>query len=281
MRIGKKINISNLFTEVILIIVAVVFLFPLFWMLCASFYDNTQAVQYPPKMLPDPVSLRSYQYVLGDKRVLQYFINTILVTAVCVLGTLVTASLTAFGFAKLKSKYKNILFLILLSTMMVPASVTLLPTYTIYSKLRFVDTYLPLFIPSLFGGGAFYIFLLRQFFSAIPNELIEAAIVDGCTWGGVFWRIVLPNAKPALIVVVINQFVYSWNDYFVPMIYLQSPQKYTLSLGISFFKDMYGSLIDVGPMMAVSMLAIVPILILYVFCQKYFIEGVVTTGIKG
>ncbi len=129
--------------------------------------------------------------------------------------------------------------------MMIPASVTLLPTYTIYCKLGFVDTYLPLVIPSLFGGDAFYIFLLRQFFSAIPNELTEAAIVDGCSWGGVFWRIVLLNAEPALIVVVINQFVYSWNNYFVPMIYLQNPQKYTIPLGISFFKDMYGSLIDV------------------------------------
>lgn len=164
---------------------------------------------------------------------------------------------------------------------MIPSSVTLLPTYTIFSKFGLVNTYWPLIIPSLFGGGAFYIFLLRQFFAAIPNELSEAAIVDGCSWFGVFWKVVFPNAKPALIVVVINQFVYSWNDYFAPMIYLQQPEKYTVSLGISFFKSMYGSMIDVGPMMAVAMLAIVPILILYISCQKYFIEGVVTSGIKG
>lgn len=276
-----KYKISKILDEIILIIVAIMFLFPLLWMLCASFYDTTQASQYPPRLFPDPISLRSYLYVFSDKRIPRYFLNTFLLTVICVVGTLITASLTAFGFAKLKSRFKNILFFILLSTMMIPSSVTLLPTYTIFSKFGLVNTYWPLIIPSLFGGGAFYIFLLRQFFAAIPNELSEAAIVDGCSWFGVFWKVVFPNAKPALIVVVINQFVYSWNDYFAPMIYLQQPEKYTVSLGISFFKSMYGSMIDVGPMMAVAMLAIIPILILYISCQKYFIEGVVTSGIKG
>lgn len=276
LKIGNKCLI-----QIVLIILAILFLFPTIWMLCASFYDATQAAQYPPKLLPDPFSIRSYEYVFSDDKILGYFINTILVTVLCIIGTLVTSSLTAFGFAKLKSRCKNFLFFIVLSTMMIPATVTLIPMYTIYSKLGFVNTYLPLVIPSFCGGGAFSIFLLRQFFAAIPKDLSESATIDGCNWLGIFMKIVLPNAKPALIVVMINQFVFSWNDYFAPMIYLQDPKKYTLSIGISFFKDMYGSLIDVGPMMAVSMLAIIPILIVYIICQKYFIEGVVTTGIKG
>lgn len=158
-----KYKISKILDEIILIIVAIMFLFPLLWMFCASFYDTTQASQYPPRLFPDPISLRSYLYVFSDKRIPRYFLNTFLITVICVVGTLITASLTAFGFAKLKSRFKNILFFILLSTMMIPSSVTLLPTYTIFSKFGLVNTYWPLIIPSLFGGGAFYIFLLRQF----------------------------------------------------------------------------------------------------------------------
>ena len=278
-RLSKILSASAV--EIVLAVLAVVFLFPTLWMLCASFYDSTQAIAYPPRLVPDPWTLRSYIQVFEDPRIGSYFINTALVTALCIVGTLFSASLTAFGFAKLKSRYKNVLFFILLSTMMIPTTVTLIPMYVIYSKLGIVNTYLPLIIPSFFGGGAFSIFLLRQFFAAVPKELSESAIIDGCSWFGIYARIVLPNAKPALIVVLINTFVFNWNDYFAPMIYLTDPKKYTLSIGISFFKDMYGSLIDVGPMMAVSMLAILPILVIFLLCQKYFIEGVVTTGIKG
>ena len=153
-----KYKISKILDEIILIIVAIMFLFPLLWMLCASFYDTTQASQYPPRLFPDPISLRSYLYVFSDKRIPRYFLNTFLLTVICVVGTLITASLTAFGFAKLKSRFKNILFFILLSTMMIPSSVTLLPTYTIFSKFGLVNTYWPLIIPSLFGGCILYFF---------------------------------------------------------------------------------------------------------------------------
>lgn len=133
-----KYKTSKILVEIILIIVAIMFLFPLLWMFCASFYDTTQASQYPPRLFPDPISLRSYLYVFSDKRIPRYFLNTFLLTVICVVGTLITASLTAFGFAKLKSRFKNILFFILLSTMMIPSSVTLLPTYTIFSKFGLV-----------------------------------------------------------------------------------------------------------------------------------------------
>ena len=273
--------LNNTLIELVLLIIAMVFLFPTVWMFFSSFYQSTQTLAYPPKIFPNPWSLRSYNKVFQDPRIFGYFKNTVLVTVLCIVGTLFSSSLTAFGFAKLKSKYKNVLFFILLSTMMIPTTVTLIPMYVLFSKMHIINTYIPLVIPSFFGGGAFSVFLLRQFFSAIPKELSESAIIDGCSWLGIFGKIVLPNAKPAMIVVMINTFVYTWNDYFTPMVYLTDPQKYTLAIGISFFKDMYGSVIDIGPMMAVSMLAIIPILAVYLFCQKYFIEGVVTTGIKG
>jgi multiple sugar transport system permease protein len=268
----------------VLTVLALAFLFPTLWMIFNSCYDSTQATAYPPKFIPDPWTLRGYRNLLttsGNANVFSYFKNSAVVTVLCIIGTMVSASLTAFGFAKLKSRYKNMLFFIVLSTMMIPTTVTLIPLYNVYSKIGFIDTLYPLVLPSFFGGGAFSIFLLRQFFAAIPKELSESAIIDGCSWFGIFSRVVLPNAKPALTVVLINTFVYCWNDYFIPMIMLSSKDKYTVAIGLTFSKDMYGNIIDTGPMMALATLSILPILILYLLGQKAFIEGVVTTGIKG
>ncbi len=283
---GKKQNerIRRIEAYVVLTVISMAFLFPVLWMIFNSFYDSTQTTAYPPKLIPHPWTLRSYRSILkvsGDANVLNYFKNSLIVTVLATAGTLISCSLTAFGFAKLKSKYKNILFMVVLSTMMIPTTVTLIPLYNIYSKVGFIDTLWPLILPFFFGGSAFSIFLLRQFFSAIPRELTEAAIIDGCGWFDVFLRIILPNAKPALVVVLLNSVVQHWNDYFIPMIMLSSRKKYTIAIGLSFSKDMYGNIIDTGPMMAMAVLAILPILILYLFGQKSLIEGVVTTGIKG
>ncbi|WZL79723.1 carbohydrate ABC transporter permease [Eubacteriales bacterium mix99] len=271
-----------LLSYIVLTILALIFLFPILWVIFSSFYDSKQATFFPPHFFPDPWTLRSYKGLSDHSiRIINYFKNTILIAALCIVGTLLSSSLAAFGFAKMKSRFKNALFFIVLSTMMIPSTVTLIPLYSIYSKIRIVDTFYPLILPAFLGGGAFSIFLLRQFFAAIPNELSESAIIDGCSWFQIYWKIVMPNAKPALIVVLINTFVYNWNDYFTPMIFLTSPENFTIAIGLTFSKDMYGNIIDTGPMAALACLSIVPIMILYLFCQKYFIEGVVTTGIKG
>lgn len=281
---SRQRRVSMAISFAVLTVLALVFLFPTLWMIFNSFYDSTQATAYPPRFIPDPWTLRSYRSLLttsGNANVFSYFKNSAVVTVLCIIGTMISASLTAFGFAKLKSRYKNMLFFIVLSTMMIPTTVTLIPLYNIYSKIGFIDTLYPLVLPSFFGGGAFSIFLLRQFFAAIPKELSESAIIDGCSWYGIFSKVVLPNAKPALMVVLINTFVYCWNDYFIPMIMLSSKDKFTIAIGLTFSKDMYGNIIDTGPMMALATLSILPILILYLLGQKTFIEGVVTTGIKG
>ena len=269
---------------IILIVMALIFSFPTLWMIFNSFYDTTQATAYPPRFIPDPWTLRSYRSVFNvnnNTNVLVYFKNSAVVTLLCIAGTLLSASLAAFGFAKLKSRYKNTLFFIVLSTMMIPTTVTLIPLYNVYSKIGFIDTLYPLVLPAFFGSSAFSIFLLRQFFAAIPKELSESAIIDGCSWFQIFYRIVVPNSIPAFTVVLINTFVYNWNDYFIPMIMLSSKDKYTIAIGLTFSKDMYGNIIDTGPMMALATLSILPILILYLVGQKAFITGVVTTGIKG
>ena len=269
---------------IILIVMALIFSFPTLWMIFNSFYDTTQTTAYPPRFIPDPWTLRSYRSVFNvnnNTNMLVYFKNSAVVTLLCIAGTLLSASLTAFGFAKLKSRYKNTLFFIVLSTMMIPTTVTLIPLYNVYSKIGFIDTLYPLVLPAFFGSSAFSIFLLRQFFAAIPKELSESAIIDGCSWFQIFYRIVVPNSIPAFTVVLINTFVYNWNDYFIPMIMLSSKDKYTIAIGLTFSKDMYGNIIDTGPMMALATLSILPILILYLVGQKAFITGVVTTGIKG
>lgn len=277
-------RVSSIWSYMVLTILALAFLFPTMWMVFNSFYDSTQTTAYPPKFIPDPWTLRSYISLFrtsGNSNVITYFKNSSVVTILCIVGTIFSASLTAFGFAKLKSRSKNMLFFIVLSTMMIPTTVTLIPLYNIYNKVEMIDTLYPLVLPSFFGGSAFSIFLLRQFFAAIPKELSESAIIDGCSWLQVFSRIVVPNSIPAFTVVLINTFVFHWNDYFIPMIMLSSKEKYTIPIGLTFSKDMYGNIIDTGPMMAMATLSILPILVLYLIGQKAFIEGVVTTGIKG
>ena len=169
----------------------------------------------------------------------------------------------------------------MLSTMMIPSMITLIPTYSIYAKLGLTDSAIPLILPLFFGGSAYSIFLLRQFFMTMPSSLGEAAFLDGCSWFGVFTHIYLPNAKPALLVVTMFAFVNTWNDFFNPMIYLSSPEKYTIAIGLAAFKKMYGGTMDLGPLMAMSLLCVAPIIILYLICQKYFVEGIATSGIKG
>lgn len=265
----------------VMLICSALFMLPFVWMLLTAFKTAPQTVAYPIQWIPNPWTFRAFIEGLETGGFNQFFRNTTFITFSCIIGTLLSGSVVAFGFARLNARGKNFLFSILLATMMIPGTVTLIPMFVLYSKLKWVDTFLPLILPSFLGGGAFNIFLLRQFFAAIPNELGESAMLDGCSWFRIYRSIYLPNTKPALLVVTMFTFVGTWNDYFTPMIYLVNPKKFTISIGLATFKNQYGGAQDIGPMMAMSLLALLPVLVLYLLCQKYFVEGVVTSGLKG
>src|SRR5579871_4355294 len=204
--------------------------------------------------------------------------NTVLVTALSILGTLIACSMVAYSFARLRWPGRDLIFVILLATMMLPAAVTMMPVFLIYRWLGWVDTLKPLWVPAFFGS-AYWIFLLRQFFLGIPLELEDAARIDGCSYFAIFWRIMLPQVKPALAALTIMAFMSAWNDFRGPLIYISSPEKETLAYALQLFQTSHGG--EPGLLMAASTMMILPVLALFFFTQRYFIEGITLTGIKG
>lgn len=214
-----------------------------------------------------------------DETFNRYLMNTVIITVVSIIGVIFSSTLVAYGFARFRFPGRNVLFLIMISTMMIPVQVTMIPTFILFKYVGWIDTFLPLIVPTFFGGGAFNIFLMRQFFMTIPFELDEAAKIDGCNYIQTFYIILMPLVKPALVTVSIFGFVYNWNDFLNPLIYLNSSSNYTLALGLQTFTTMYGT--DYNLMMAASTIVLLPILIVFFFGQRYFIEGVATSGLKG
>ncbi|MEH7178603.1 carbohydrate ABC transporter permease [Neobacillus vireti] len=277
----RKVETVNLtISYIILIILALVFVFPFLWMISTAFKLPSEAYIMPPKLLPETFTLdnfiQGWQY--ADFTI--YTWNTILVTVLTTIGAVFSASFVAYGFARFKSRYNNLLFTIVLGTMMLPNQVLLIPTYILFSKLGWLDTLKPLIIPSYFGGGAFNIFLLRQFFKTIPIELDQAAKIDGANSFQIYYKILLPIIKPALMAVAVMSVAFHWNDFMTPLIYLNSDQNFTLALGLQFFKNSYGSS-QVQMLMAVSLITVIPLLILFFIGQKYFVQGITMSGLKG
>lgn len=277
---GIKI-IRNIFWYIIVGTLSVLFVLPFIWMVSTAFKTAPQCVDYPSTFIPHPFTLRSFTEVFSISPMLMYIKNSIIIVALNIFGTLISCSLVAYGFSRFRCKEKNIWFTILLSTMMIPSFTLIIPQFSLYTKLGWVNTILPLVIPTFFATNAFSVFILRQFFMSFPMELDEAARLDGCSYLGVFGRILLPNSKTVMFVVALFCFVGAWNDFFGPLIYLNDMEKYTLAVGLVMLKASQGSTLDMGPMMAGSLLAVVPTFILYLTCQKYFVQGVVTSGLKG
>jgi multiple sugar transport system permease protein len=209
----------------------------------------------------------------------RFTLNTLFITVCCILGQVLSASLVAFAFARLRWPGRNLLFLLMLATMMLPSEVTMIPTYLIFRSLGWIDTFLPLIVPSFLGGGAFFIFLFRQFYLTLPRELDEAAWVDGCSSFGIYWHILLPLCKPILVTIAIFSFVGHWNDFLTPLIYLNSAEHFTLAVGLRFFQGEYDT--DMHLLMAASTLVLLPILVVFLIGQKYFVKSIVLSGIKG
>lgn len=268
----------------ICIFLGAVFLLPFIWMLFTSVMSTEQIVKYPPELIPSPVTFRSFEYIFRNSDFFTYLKNSSIITVFNIGGTLISTTLVAYGFAKYDARLKNFWFALLMSTMMVPYFVTIIPLYNIYVKLKMINTFIPLILPNMLAGSAFSIFLLHQFFKTFPREIEEAARIDGCGEFGILFKMVLPNSKAILFVVAIFMFVWTWNDYFGPVIFLNDQSKYTLAVGLVFLNSSisgYKDALDQGPVMAMALLSVLPIIILYTCFQKYFIKGIVTSGLKG
>jgi ABC-type glycerol-3-phosphate transport system permease component len=275
---------ARTFSYLFVSVLALVFAAPFIWMLSMSLQGPTQYTNYPPEWIPNPFIWKNYWNAMTypQRPFHVFFRNSIWYTFVATLGTTLSSSFVAYGFARLSFRWRDGLFVLVLSTMMLPAQVTLIPQYIIFNKLNWIDSLKPLLIPTWFGS-AFHIFLLRQFFLTIPRELDEAAILDGCDYFKIWWRIIMPLAKPAVVTVVAFNIVGTWNNFMGPLIYLNSTDKLTVAVGLSLFRQMAGGTGGVTPfgeIMAASVTTLLPMLILFLAAQRYFVTGIAMTGLK-
>ncbi len=257
-----------------------VFLLPFLWMVTSSLRSQGAGVTFPPQFLPTEYNWQNYPRVFEMIPFARFSLNSVIVTVLAVGGELLSTSFVAFGFARLRFPGRNILFVILLTTMMIPYPVTMIPSFILWVRgLGLANTFGPLVLPSFFGP-AFSIFLLRQFFMTINTEMDEAAKVDGANEFRIYWQIILPLAKPALATIAVFSFIANWNDFLTPLIYLSDPQMYTLALGINYLRNFRGGG-ELALQMAAAVMFILPCLIIYFLSQRYIVQGIVTTGLKG
>jgi ABC-type glycerol-3-phosphate transport system permease component len=262
-----------------LVVLSLVFAAPFIWMVGTSITPADEVLNRDRPIFPANPAWHNYVEALTVLPFEIFLKNTLTVTVLCTLGQTASAACVAFAFARLNFPFRNALFLLVLSTLMLPPQVTMIPTFVLWTIPGWIDSLKPLIIPSFFGGGAFFIFLLRQFFMTIPVELVEAARLDGCNSLRVLWHVILPNSKPALLTVAIFSFIGHWNDFLGPLIYTQSIDKKTLALGLTAFKSLHGT--EYHLLMAASVAVLIPIVVIFFMAQRYFVEGVVTSGVKG
>ena len=276
----KKSKKSIVLSYIILIFAAIVVLAPFFWMLVSSFKSQRDLFAYPPKFLPTVWKWENYVKVLesGSITFFEMFFNSMKITIPVLVGNIIFSSLAAYAFSRIKFPFKNFIFMLFMSSLMIPSAVTMIPKFLMFSKLNLVDTYWPLILPSVFGT-TFSIFLLKQFFVTIPVELEEAAVVDGCGKFRIWSTIMLPLSKPIIATLAVFQFQWSYNDFMGPLIYINSAKKFTVQLGLAAFRSSFTTRYDL--IMAGSMMALIPVLIIYAFGQKYIVKGIALSGIKG
>jgi multiple sugar transport system permease protein len=262
-----------------LIVFAIGMIYPLLWMVGASFKPDQQVFS-DPGLIPSAPTVSNYlRGWLSQGGFGRFFLTSFIVCGVSVVGTLFSCSFAAYAFARLDFAFKKPLFAMMLVTIMLPLHVTVVPQYIIFSRLDWVNTFWPLLLPKVLAVDAFFIFLLVQFIRGIPRELDEAAQIDGCGPIGIFWRIILPLMKPALATASIFAFIWSWNDFFIPLLYLTDPDLYTVPLALRSFVSAEGESAW-GQLFAMSVLSLVPIFAVFLFGQKFIIRGISTTGLK-
>lgn len=281
-------------------VLAILFAIPFFWMVSLSLKTPADIAQYPPRWIPSPIDWRNYQEawylapqvssstatVGTERKAMQserrsftlFFKNSAVITLLETVGTLLSCTLVAFGFSRLEFPGRDICFVLVLSTMMIPQQVIFIPQYVLFAKLKWINSIKPLVVPSFFGG-AFNIFLLRQFFLTLPREMDEAALVDGASYLQIFYRIILPLSKPVLVTVIAFSFIAGWNDFFGPLVYLHAPDKWTVAVALASFRGEVYTQTDY--LMAASTMAVAPIVVVFLLAQRHFIAGVQMTGLKG
>ncbi|AJY74015.1 carbohydrate ABC transporter permease [Paenibacillus beijingensis] len=278
MTIQKTAQLRTFLVHLILLLTAAGFAAPLVWMLLTSLKDNSQLFASPPQWLPSPVHLQNYAEAFSRISLPRLLSNTLIVSLFSALGMLLTAPLAAYSLAKLEWKGRSLIFAVTIGVMMVPGQVTMIPEFILFYKLGLVGTLIPLIVkPAL--GVPVYIFMLRQFFLGLPSELQQAARIDGASEGYIYWSIMLRLAMPAVLATGLFQIMASWNDFLGPLLYLNDPAQYTLSLGLQQFQNEIST--EWNLLMAAAFLMILPILILFFFLQRTFIQGITFTGIKG
>jgi multiple sugar transport system permease protein len=267
----------------LIITCAFIFTVPFLWTIGTSLKAQDELYTFPPTFLPSTPRWENYVAVFEMAPFGRFLLNTIIITGSAVIGQTASAAVVAYGFSRFRFPGRNILFLIVLATMMLPWHVTIVPSFLLFRTLGWINTFLPLIVPSFFGGGPFYIFLLRQFFLSIPRDLDEAAKIDGASSFQIFWWILLPLSKVALATVAIFSFIEHWNEFIGPLIYLNSTELFPVSIGLRYFlvSSFTGDEPRDAILMAASLIVALPPLILFFVAQRYFVEGIATTGIKG
>ena len=286
MGVKRRKQLRNAFFLILLIILSLIFAMPFLFMLSSAFKTPQQNAAYPPTWIPDPFTLRAFREGFESFNFSRSFFNSAVITVLSIVGNLLSTTLVAYGFSRLRARLRSALSMVMFSTMLVPWIVTFIPLYIMYARLGFLDTYLPLILPYFLSCNVFSVFLMRSFFDGIPKDLDEAAKIDGCGTFSILYRIILPNTKAVLLIVSLFVFINTWNDFFAPLIYLSDPDSYTLAVGLAIWNNSVSTNFvsrvgDPSPLMAMSLLTVIPIMILYAVAQKYFIEGVVTSGLKG
>ena len=271
--------LSKSLVFLLLLIASIAFIGPFYWLFLTAVKPKDQLFTIPLVWWPREFVWSNFYEVWFEKAPFnRYLLNTSLITIPNIIGQTLSASLVGFGFARGRFWGRNTLFIVMLATMMIPPQVTLIPLFVIFRQINWLDTFWPLIVPAFFGGGAYYIFLMRQFFLTIPVELEEAARIDGASTLRIFWSIFVPLAVPAMTAVVVFSFIFHWNDFFGPLIFLNSRDNWTLTLGLSALAD--PNYVDYNQRMAGAFLISLPGIIVFFMAQRYFTEGIVMTGIK-
>jgi multiple sugar transport system permease protein len=271
--------LTKIGATLLVILFSIVILLPVAWMLSTALKTRPEVMQFPPRWIPAKPMWSNFPEALTFLPFHLYFRNTAIITAIVLIGDVLVNSIIGYAFARLRAPGKEVFFVLILSTMMIPYPVLMVPQYVLFHRLGWVDTFRPLTVPAWFGS-AFLIFLLRQFYRGIPSELDDAARIDGCGYISIWWRIMLPLSRPALAAAAIFSFTYNWNDFTAPLIYLNSPDKMTVAVGLAAFRHRYGAT-PWHLLMAASLVAVLPCVVLFFVAQRYFIQGIVVTGVKG
>ena len=283
MNTKTKRKVGSIVYNVIVCFFGLIMLYPLVWMVMSSFKETSTIFTTAGSLIPEKATLENYVNGwkgFGKVSFGTFFSNSMFISVIATVGTVISSSLVAYGFSRCKFKGRGLLFAAMLVSMMLPAQVLMIPQYLWYQKLGWVGTYLPLIVPYFFAIQGFFVYLILNFIDGIPKDLDEAATIDGCSKYQIYSRIILPLMKPSIVTTVIIQFYWKWDDYLGPLLYLSRPQSYTVSIAIKLFADS-ASTTDYGAMFAMSTLSLIPVFLIFLFFNRYLVQGIGTSGLKG